>query len=228
MEGKGNTAKKAVQAAAAHSTAFGASTICAASFCNSEVLVPKMSFASLGDSGFVVLRKSVGTRRSVVVESVQQQHQWNCPYQLARLPPSLVHSQGQPIKYDGPEDCDLFETTVQAGDLILLFTDGFSDNVSQEKLLDLIEIIEGGVLEVDPESLAQELAGIAHDISLDRGACVPFHESAREAGVFVKGGGKEDDITVLAAQVMFGSESEYSRLGVTSGKGCARHEHNYP
>lgn len=220
-----NSALGAVSAAEAGATAYGASTLCVtclSTSCGS----PTLSAANLGDSGFIVLRtRGTNSRKTVVVKSSEQQHVWNRPYQLMRVPPALAQrveqvQGGKPIHYDTSDDCHLYEITLCVGDLVLLFTDGFSDNVDCEKLLDLVELLEAEYSRqdkahpVDPTHLAERLAEAAHLISLDPAVHVPFQDSARKAGKNIEGG-KQDDITVVAARVMSNSLSNESDSGLT-------------
>lgn len=220
-----NAALRAVSMAETGGTAYGASTLCVTCL-STSCGPPTLSAANLGDSGFIVLRASgASARRTVVVKSREQQHAWNHPYQFMRVPPALAQrveqvQGGKPIYYDTSDDCHLYEIDLCVGDVVLLFTDGFSDNMDCDKLLDLVELLDfecsrhDRVHLVDPAHLAEKLAEAAHLISLDSAAHVPFQDSARKAGKNMKGG-KRDDVTVVAARVMSNSLPNESGPGLT-------------
>jgi len=196
--GPAEVARAALAAAEEGAEAFGASTALVVTFEDGVV-----GAANLGDSGFAVLRPSDAQDSwRVVARSKEQQHYWNCPYQLCRLPQSL-HSRLRPgWKLDTAADCDSYEVAAEAGDLVLLFTDGLSDNLHEHEIL---EIVDRGAL-ASPEGLAEALATAASVRSLDPKADVPFSEACRRKG-FAPHGGKPDDITVVAAWVMNGETS---------------------
>ena len=70
----------AVAEAESRAEAFGGSTIAVLCQHNSQIGV-----ANLGDSGFVLLRRGMNGMR-IAMRSQEQQHVFNCPYQLTRLP----------------------------------------------------------------------------------------------------------------------------------------------
>jgi len=182
---------------------FGASTICLATVKGCEFGV-----ANLGDSGFMILRRGKH-RLEIVQRSKEQHHRWNCPYQLTRLPPALAR-QFPDFACDTPGDADLYNCTIQEGDLVLLFTDGMRDNLQDHEIIQVAECaLPPGISQLvglpeyktAPENIAKALALAAFERSCDRKAKVPFAESCRQHGYDYEGG-KEDDITVVAAWVL--------------------------
>lgn len=182
---------------------FGASTICLATVKGSEFGV-----ANLGDSGFMILRRGKH-RLEIVQRSKEQHHRWNCPFQLTRLPPALQR-QFPDFAQDTPGDADLYNCTIQEGDLVLLFTDGMRDNLQDHEIIQVAECtLPPGISQLvglpeyktAPENIAKALALAAFERSCDRKAKVPFAESCRQHGYDYEGG-KEDDITVVAAWVL--------------------------
>ena len=81
-----------------------------------------LTCVNLGDSGLLVMRKG-----DVIFRSKEQQHYFNCPYQLG--------SQSKDTAYDA--FVDRFE--VQAGDWFVLGTDGLFDNVYDKEIVDCIQ-----------------------------------------------------------------------------------------
>ncbi|OEH75211.1 serine threonine specific protein phosphatase [Cyclospora cayetanensis] len=104
----------------------------------------KIGIANLGDSAVIVLRRQLWYQMTCVFRSREQQHQFNCPFQLSRLPqPSeydqlrengkdaLLHllQNAAIIPQDTPETASLCCVTVMEGDLLILGTDGVFDNL---------------------------------------------------------------------------------------------------
>jgi len=194
----------AMAAAEREATTYGASTITVLTLEGDRVGV-----ANLGDSGFMLLRKA-SDGVNIVARSVEQQHHWNCPYQLARLPPALQARLQKGQRLDTAADCQRYSVPVQPGDLLLLFTDGLCDNVHDHELLQIVgralapafgELAGLGRFSTPPERVARALALAAQERSLNTRATVPFTEASRRHGVECLGG-KPDDITVVAAWVM--------------------------
>lgn len=192
-------AAEAMLSAEQHTTTFGASTLCALSL-SSNIEDLFIGAANLGDSGFMVLRDVDGSLE-IIAKSWEQQHRWNTPFQFMRIPDSLRElaarkNGNRVIQDDAATDADLYEIPVAIGDLVLLFTDGFADNVYDCDVPGLIQTFG----HIEPEQIARALAEYAHKASMDAGTDVPFSEAALKAGR-EHPGGKPDDITVVAAWV---------------------------
>ncbi|CAL1131821.1 unnamed protein product [Cladocopium goreaui] len=120
------------------------------------------------------------TQVAALVAAVQPR---NCPYQLTRLP---------------------------KGDLVIMFSDGLRDNLHDREVVSLVnrtlppmcaDLV--GLLDrcTPPETIAKTLALAAQERSMDATAKVPFVEYSKRHG-FECIGGKQDDITVVAAWVV--------------------------
>jgi len=177
-------------------TAYGASTALVLVLEGSSVGV-----ANLGDAGFFLVRRTP-TGLAIIERSMGQQHSWNCPYQLIRLPPAVAVRVSKSFKPDLASDCERMEVPVIAGDLLVLFTDGMIDNLHEHEMLQIINQLAGTVSKPGcPQLIARELATAAHERSLDPHAEVPFTLASRLHGSEILGG-KPDDITVVVAWVM--------------------------
>jgi len=201
-----------LRAAAAVSTAeeevssYGASTITVL-----QLNKDYAGVANLGDSGFMIIRapQGTGSHYEVIARSREQQHGFNYPFQLARLPTSLLKRVQKGAVFDTAADCDLYSVNVEHGDLVLLFTDGFSDNLFTDEILTIVESSCSRWTKTgkdftslpDPRAIAQDLAVAAQQKSLNPNAQVPFADAARKSGKQHEGG-KDDDITVVAAWIM--------------------------
>lgn len=208
-------------------TKHGAATAVIAHF---ESAQNRLGIAGLGDSGVMVVRRPTvqdtrkasssvrSTRSYIVFKSPPQQHDFNYPYQLCSLPKRLKKRFLQ--SSDQPSDCFTFDVTVEEGDLILVYSDGVEDNLHDQELLDICDCalspyavhILGLTPEAasPPELVAKAIGTAAYAHSIDEAARTPFSEEARKAGwpVCWCVGGKEDDITCVAAWVSYKKSGE--------------------
>ncbi|KAL8427794.1 hypothetical protein ACSSS7_007517 [Eimeria intestinalis] len=104
----------------------------------------KIGIANIGDSAVIVLRRQLWYQMTCVFRSREQQHQFNCPFQLSRLPQPSEYDQlrasgkdallrllqnAAVIPQDTPESASLCSISVMEGDLVILGTDGVFDNL---------------------------------------------------------------------------------------------------
>lgn len=171
-------------------------------------LQSRLDVANVGDTGVRVIRNG-----EVILETPQQQHQFDMPFQLACEAFTTV-------KYDSAEDAQLFSTQVQAGDWMILGSDGLYDNLFLEQIVSIQARVakESGTTTdcfCTAQAVARELVERAAEHSKDPRREVPYaaakaEEEASKPGAFkmpgfMKGkavGGKLDDITAVAALVV--------------------------
>ncbi|GAA6034234.1 hypothetical protein JCM8097_003799 [Rhodosporidiobolus ruineniae] len=217
----------------------GSSTACLAVL---DAETGKLHATNLGDSGFLVLRPSDAPASSSSSESSDssaststpsyalhyseppQIHFFNAPYQLSKFPSSEDTSNAL-LNY--PRDSSLPDPIqLQDGDVVLLVTDGFSDNVFDRGEADLLATAvrqkveahfdalvketgraEPSRAEFDAEfasALARTAVAFARMISVREDKVTPFEVESRKWGAGGKGGfkgGKVDDVTVVVAVV---------------------------
>lgn len=113
-----------------------------------------LSALNLGDSGFLLIRFDTLTNDPyILLKTKEQQHGFNTPYQLTRLPQySEVETLKQMNKKkelenlrkamkerkfceDSPEDSDIYQLRIREGDLLILGSDGIFDNLFEEEIL---------------------------------------------------------------------------------------------
>ncbi|XP_023169426.1 protein phosphatase PTC7 homolog isoform X2 [Drosophila hydei] len=148
--------------------------------------------ANIGDSGLLIIRDG-----AIVCRSLEQQHHFNTPYQLAVPPPG----QGLNVLTDGPECAALLEFDMQPGDILILATDGVYDNVSEELLLQVLSHAAGVTDPVKLQMYANSVALMARSLSFNPNHESPFTQNARRHNIDAPGG-KPDDITVVLASVV--------------------------
>ncbi|OWZ64539.1 hypothetical protein AYX14_03932 [Cryptococcus neoformans] len=171
-------------------------------------------FANLGDSGYFILRGD-----EILEFSQAQTHFFNCPTQLSKVPPEMKH---QGIVHDTPDMADTKSFELQAGDVIALFTDGFSDNVPPSHIPGLSRLLNR-ILEdpankdLSPAERDSERARLFADMLVGYGRTAmtktgeekgpngwktPFEEEAtKKVPKWGWKGGKIDDVTVVTAVV---------------------------
>eukprot|EP00922_Rhytidocystis_sp_ex-Travisia-forbesii_P004667 GHVS01006873.1.p1 GENE.GHVS01006873.1~~GHVS01006873.1.p1 ORF type:complete len:1245 (-),score=216.88 GHVS01006873.1:100-3834(-) len=191
----------------------------------------RLGVANLGDSALIVLRRQKVFTMSCVHRTREQQHQFNCPFQLSRLPdPSQfgqllaegkerlvrVLQNNAMMPQDTPDMATAMSLRVQEGDLVLVGTDGLFDNLFDYEICQLANlalspydsiVLHDKSLVTSAYSVAKALGEAASYRSRDPRARTPFMRHARQSGANYLGG-KLDDITVVACWVVRKSHKE--------------------
>ncbi|KAL3080329.1 hypothetical protein niasHS_012434 [Heterodera schachtii] len=152
--------------------------------------------ANLGDSGYMIYREG-----KVVFRSPEQTHYFNAPYQLSLLPDrfySPTYKGKANYIGDTPESTDLREHKLKPGDLLLIASDGLWDNVSEEKIAELLNGVEP--TEASLQARCNTLALIARHLAADEHYDSPFARRAKLHGINAPGG-KPDDVTIVLFHV---------------------------
>lgn len=216
-------ALEALQQGYRSTRSFGSSTALVAFLSDSG----QLGIANIGDSSLVLLRRreiDSTTGMRCAARTSEQQHAFNCPFQLTLLPtesdfPQLLQDGKHKLvraiqrmtgasKTDSPEDADLYNFAVQEGDLVILGTDGVFDNLYINDICQLAGTAIGPLDQLDssltnPTRLAQAIAKAASYRSMDRSIRSPFGDHAKQAGLYHTGG-KMDDITCVCAWLVKG------------------------
>lgn len=86
---------------------------------------------------------------------------------------------------------------VMPGDVVVLGSDGLWDNLAPDAIL---ARVQGAIKQGErAPAIAMDLARSAFEASVDRDGVTPYSLGATEAFDMVYSGGKQDDITVVAA-----------------------------
>lgn len=152
---------------------------------------------NLGDSGLTILRKS-----QPIYSTSAQTHYFNCPYQLTKTPEGPG---SENAVTDKPASADQFRFPLQPNDMVILYTDGLSDNVPVEHLAvlynsvnQLLDLPENNHL--SPQDKDAERARIMADVLVaygrmamtrtgeEEGWKTPFQLEAKRNGYDFKGG----------------------------------------
>jgi len=157
--------------------------------------VRKYSY-SLGDSGFSILRST-----SVIHRQPPQTHGFNWPKQLSKLPTNrgLKFSR---VCVDSPSEAETLEIKLRDGDIIVAYTDGFSDNVFQAEMLTICSRVAraGGSEDQQVQAMADRMVEYACQCMKNRNRVSPFEREAWRHGMDFPGG-KLDDVTVIVGLV---------------------------
>lgn len=178
--------------------AAGSSTAC---ILNLSKTTGEMTTCNLGDSAFLLIRD-----KKIVYESPSQQHYFNCPYQLSVVPDTYPNRDA--MVTDLPKDADTKSFFLKDGDLILLATDGYFDNIYSHETLELVnagmapieESSDDEVVTATIRSLAKTLTDRARRLSLNPKRLSPWAKAAQAHGSNYRGG-KVDDITCIVTLV---------------------------
>ncbi|CAE7357210.1 Pptc7, partial [Symbiodinium pilosum] len=146
----------------------GSSTACIASL---DCSAGELDVANLGDSGALVVRPN----GHVCLETKEQQHYFNCPYQLVCVPQVRA---GFMSGGDLPASSEKYSTQVRAGDVLILATDGFFDNVWKERAIsEVLSMSSASAAEI-----ADRLVRVAYAASQSMDE-TPFGRAAAQHGI---------------------------------------------
>lgn len=171
----------------------GSSTACILTLNSSSGL---LRAANLGDSGFTVIRSS-----SLLYKQPPQTHFFNCPKQLTKMPTDH-HKRFPRACDDSPSEAETYQLKLRDGDLVIIYTDGLSDNVFQSEILNISSLVgrSSGSDDQQVQTLADRLVEYARDCMSQRNRPSPFERAAARQGMYFQGG-KVDDVTVTVALV---------------------------
>ncbi|KAF9264688.1 protein serine/threonine phosphatase 2C [Marasmius fiardii PR-910] len=171
----------------------GSSTACLLTLNASSGLLRS---ANLGDSGFLIVRSS-----NVIYKNPIQSHYFNCPKQVTKLP----SNQGRKFSracIDSPSEAETYSTKLRDGDIVIVYTDGLSDNVFESEMVTICSLVarQPGKEEEKVEMMADRIVEYARKSMMSRDKYTPFEKEAARHGMFFRGG-KVDDVTVIVALV---------------------------
>jgi len=169
-----------LQVSARHVESEGVQGSCTACLLTINTELGRMQAATLGDSGFFLIGREPGKQQrqpSIRFRTPQLEHEFGCPYQL-----------GHHEYANKPDDAEFATIPVYKGDIIVMGSDGLLDNLSEVETLEAVtQMQEKGMR---PGPMAQALAKLAFDHSLDKHRVTPYSRAATEAFDMVYSGGK--------------------------------------
>ena len=112
---------------------------------------------------------------------------------------------------DRAQDAELFQTRVKRGDLLLLGTDGVFDNLFVHEILSVVDGVRAKSSERvlfssrTAKRIAEQIARDSQRMSLRNVGETPFaksyNERTKKEGPSTWFGGKQDDVTIVAAWI---------------------------
>lgn len=188
-----------------------------------------LHLANLGDSGAAVFRSG-----KIALQSTPQVHAFNTPYQLSIIPDEITQledrnnaskEQGRRIA-DTPLDADTASFQLKHGDVVVIATDGFLDNVFPSTAVSIVtnhmlakkvwkkSQTDGGIIPNTEDSdqspglsqaaagnLAHQLVMAAYNAARNPKSKTPFAKEFMDEFHAPYSGGKPDDTTVLVIYV---------------------------
>ncbi|KAF8636634.1 hypothetical protein AX17_003443 [Amanita inopinata Kibby_2008] len=139
--------------------------------------------ANLGDSGYSIIRNS-----SIIYRQRPQTHYFNCPKQLTKLPTNAGRKfAGACI--DSPSEAQVHEAKLRDGDIVVAYTDGFSDNVFPSEMVAICSLVAraGGTEGEQVQAMADRMVGFARQCMRSKRVS-PFERAAAREGMFFRGG----------------------------------------
>lgn len=164
------------------------------------ILTPnyELKVANLGDSWCGLFRNY-----KLINETKFQTHNFNTPYQLAKIPPQILQqgkNQGKTYIIDTPDLADEYTWKLKKDDIILFATDGVTDNVVPED----IELFLKDQFEAecpDLHQISDKLVKEVTKVSKDPNFPSAFAQELSKLTGQRYLGGKEDDITIVVVKV---------------------------
>lgn len=160
-----------------------------------------LKVANLGDSWCGVFRDS-----KIVFETNFQTHNFNTPFQLAKIPRQIVRKaemEGRRYIIDTPDMADEYSWQLQKDDIVMFATDGVTDNVVPQDIELFLQDNISSTL--TPEEIGNATTKFVKEVvKVSKDANFPSafaQELSRLTGQKYLGG-KEDDITVVVAKVL--------------------------
>lgn len=174
---------------------IGGTTACLGIFSPNKTV----KIANLGDSW-------VGHFRNykLIQQTNFQTHNFNTPYQLAKIPPQIVRQaeqEGRRYIIDTPDLADEYEWNLQKDDILIFATDGVTDNIVPQ---DIEIFLKDNLTNSNPKLLneiSDEFVKQVVKVSKDTNFPSSFAQELSKLTGQQYLGGKEDDITVVMVKV---------------------------
>ncbi|CAA7271708.1 unnamed protein product [Cyclocybe aegerita] len=168
----------------------GSSTACIISLNASSGVLRS---ANLGDSGYSIIRST-----SVIHRQRAQTHFFNCPKQLTKLPANAGRKFARAC-VDSPGEADTYETKLRDGDIVVAYTDGFSDNVFPSEMVTICSLVArtGGTEDEQVQNMADRMVEYARQCMKSKTRVSPFERDASRQGMYFRGG-KPDEFVDLS------------------------------
>ena len=165
-----------------------------------------MKTTNLGDSGYLLLRPTDEGEIIELFKSEEQVYSFNFPYQCGT---------GAELPYDAVD----MEHKILDDDIIVMATDGVFDNLYNKDIIKCVKSKLTKDKKLKPmQEVADCIAKTADEYGKRKDYESPFAKSAREHGKKYPNHGKEDDVTVIVAQIETKKRGREVQPITTNGK----------
>ncbi|CCE64351.1 hypothetical protein TPHA_0H01450 [Tetrapisispora phaffii CBS 4417] len=154
----------------------------------------KLQLANLGDSWCGVFRDY-----KLVFKTNFQTVGFNAPYQLAIIPKELLSGKENSYIQNKPSDADEYTFQLEKDDIILLATDGVTDNIATGDMENFFRDNEAST-EEELQTITKKFVKEVVAISIDPDFPSVFAQEISKLTGKDYRGGKEDDITVVVVK----------------------------
>jgi protein phosphatase PTC7 len=172
----------------------GSSTVCVLYL---DKINKRMFSSYMGDSCYLIARPIEVGNFELIFKSEEQSHGFNIPFQ--------VGTEG-----DNPSFAITDQHIVEKNDIVIVGSDGLWDNIEVSEIIKYLNEFstKSGSVLIDTSRFVKHLSVIAEHLSQDKNHFSPFCKKALEYNKSGKKyfGGKPDDITIIAAQVISGNQ----------------------
>jgi len=177
----------------------GSSTVCALYL---DKMNKRMFSSYIGDTCYLIARPIEVGNFELIFKSEEQSHGFNIPFQ--------VGTEG-----DNPSFAITDQHIVEKDDFVIVASDGLWDNIEVSEIIRYLNEFskKSRSILIDTSGFVKYLSEIAENLSQDKNHFSPFCKKAMEHNKSGKKyfGGKPDDITIIAAQVIFGNHIDDDR-----------------
>lgn len=151
----------------------------------------KLSSANIGDSGFMIFSKNKKDEWKSIFKSEPECYQFDFPYEFSVPPSGKIEEYLIKITE--------LELQIKKGDIVLVMSDGVSDNMFENEIAAVITETLSNPMENAAAALAENIAFEAEKLSeMGQERICPFSIEAKKNDRNLLGG-KPDDITIIAA-----------------------------
>ena len=151
----------------------------------------RLKAINLGDSGYLLLRPDGNGKEGKlkrIFRTKEQQHSFNFPFQVG------THG-------DDPMKADDLSHDIEDNDIIVVASDGVFDNLYDKDLAECVKLSMDQFTLTDPQEVSKCIGDKAYKYGKMSNYLSPFAKNAHAMSVSYPNRGKEDDVTVVVAQI---------------------------
>jgi len=161
----------------------GSSTVC---IIRIDLETGELISTNVGDSGYLIVEETKGTRPVIRYRSIEKEHHMGCPLQLGSHNDST-----NPL-----DDAETNVTQLHPGEFLVIATDGVFDNVLGKDILSIVGQKDSAVM-----SKCCSILKKCYDNVSDKSSDTPFSRAASSEMNMIFSGGKDDDMSCFVVQV---------------------------